>query len=69
MSKPKLILLAAILVVVAAFILLGGPDLLTLENLQRHQTSLDQWIAGHLLLARAAAVLADGGPLRIRLQG
>ncbi|MFL1404879.1 FAD-dependent oxidoreductase [Marinobacter sp. M1N3S26] len=57
MSKPKLILLAIIVVLVAAFLLLGGPELLTLENLQRHQTSLDQWISGHLLLAVSVYVL------------
>ena len=51
MSKQKLIVLVLIAIVVGAFLLLGGPELLTLENLQRHQTSLDQWIAGHLLLA------------------
>ncbi|MFC4257475.1 FAD-dependent oxidoreductase [Marinobacter lacisalsi] len=51
MSKQKLIVLALIVVAVGAFLLLGGPELLTLDNLQRHQTSLDQWIAGHLLLA------------------
>jgi pyruvate/2-oxoglutarate dehydrogenase complex dihydrolipoamide dehydrogenase (E3) component/uncharacterized membrane protein YdjX (TVP38/TMEM64 family) len=51
MSKQKLIVLVLIAVAVGAFLLLGGPELLTLENLQRHQTSLDQWIAGHLLFA------------------
>lgn len=57
MAKPKLILLAVILIVVAAFVLLGGPGLLTLENLQRHQASLDQWISGHLLLAASVYAL------------
>jgi pyruvate/2-oxoglutarate dehydrogenase complex dihydrolipoamide dehydrogenase (E3) component/uncharacterized membrane protein YdjX (TVP38/TMEM64 family) len=51
MSKQKLIVLVLIAVAVGAVLLLGGPELLTLENLQRHQTSLDQWIAGHLLFA------------------
>ena len=56
MSKQKLVVLALIVVAVGGFVLLGGPDLLTLENLQRYQADLDQWIAANLLLA----VLAYG---------
>lgn len=51
MSKQKLILLAVIALLVVAFLLLGGPELLTLENLQRHQADLNQWINSNLLLA------------------
>ena len=51
MSKQKLILLAVIALPVVAFLLLGGPELLTLENLQRHQADLNQWINSNLLLA------------------
>lgn len=57
MSKQKLIVLAVIVVVAGAFMLLGGPDLLTLENLQRHQASLNQWISSHLLLAASIYAL------------
>lgn len=51
MSKQKLILLAVTALLVVAFLLLGGPELLTLENLQRHQADLNQWINSNLLLA------------------
>ncbi|MGM0570486.1 FAD-dependent oxidoreductase [Marinobacter sp.] len=51
MSKPKLIVLALIALLVAAFITLGGPDVLTLENLKQNQVQLDDWITRNLLLA------------------
>ena len=51
MNPKKLILLVVIGAVVALFIALGGPDILTLENLQRHQTSIEQWISQNLLVA------------------
>ncbi|MGM0768188.1 MAG: FAD-dependent oxidoreductase [Pseudomonadota bacterium] len=51
MNSKKLILLVAIGVVVALFIGFGGPELLTLENLQKHQSSIEQWISQNLLVA------------------
>ena len=51
MNSKKLILLVAIGVVVALFIGFGGPEILTLENLQRHQSSIEQWISQNLLVA------------------
>jgi pyruvate/2-oxoglutarate dehydrogenase complex dihydrolipoamide dehydrogenase (E3) component/uncharacterized membrane protein YdjX (TVP38/TMEM64 family) len=51
MNRKKLILLVAIGLVVALFIVFGGPDILTLENLQKHQSSIDQWIRQNLLVA------------------
>jgi pyruvate/2-oxoglutarate dehydrogenase complex dihydrolipoamide dehydrogenase (E3) component/uncharacterized membrane protein YdjX (TVP38/TMEM64 family) len=51
MNSKKLILLIVIGAVVALFIGFGGPELLTLENLQKHQSSLEQWISQNLLLA------------------
>ncbi|SFR66589.1 Pyruvate/2-oxoglutarate dehydrogenase complex, dihydrolipoamide dehydrogenase (E3) component [Marinobacter daqiaonensis] len=51
MSKKKLIVVVLIAVLVGAFLLLGGPEVLTLENLKQHQAQLDQWIADNLLLA------------------
>ena len=51
MDLKKLILLVVIGVVVALFIALGGPEILTLENLQRHQSSIDQWISQNLTVA------------------
>ncbi|TGN39378.1 FAD-dependent oxidoreductase [Marinobacter confluentis] len=51
MNSKKLILLAVIGVVVAVFIGFGGPELLTLENLQKNQASLEQWISQNLLVA------------------
>jgi pyruvate/2-oxoglutarate dehydrogenase complex dihydrolipoamide dehydrogenase (E3) component/uncharacterized membrane protein YdjX (TVP38/TMEM64 family) len=51
MNVKKLILLLVIGAVVALFIGFGGPELLTLENLQRNQSSLEQWISQNLLVA------------------
>ncbi len=51
MNSKKLILLVVIGAVVALFIGFGGPELLTLENLQKHQSSLEQWISQNLLVA------------------
>ncbi|SET42894.1 Pyruvate/2-oxoglutarate dehydrogenase complex, dihydrolipoamide dehydrogenase (E3) component [Marinobacter segnicrescens] len=51
MSKPKLIVLTLIALLVAAFITLGGPDVLTLENLKQNQAQLEAWIADNLVLA------------------
>ena len=51
MNMKKLILLVAIGVVVALFIAFGGHDILTLENLQKHQSSIEQWISQNLWVA------------------
>ncbi|GHD41402.1 Pyruvate/2-oxoglutarate dehydrogenase complex, dihydrolipoamide dehydrogenase (E3) component [Marinobacter persicus] len=51
MNRNKLILLAAIALVVAVFIALDGHKVLTLENLQAHQTSVAAWIEQNLLVA------------------
>jgi pyruvate/2-oxoglutarate dehydrogenase complex dihydrolipoamide dehydrogenase (E3) component/uncharacterized membrane protein YdjX (TVP38/TMEM64 family) len=51
MNSKKLILLIAIGAVVALFIGFGGPEVLTLENLQKHQSSIAQWISQNLLVA------------------
>ncbi|MDI9243675.1 bifunctional TVP38/TMEM64 family protein/FAD-dependent oxidoreductase [Marinobacter sp. CHS3-4] len=51
MNLKKLILLLLIGAVVALFIGFGGPELLTLENLQKNQSSLEQWISQNLLVA------------------
>jgi pyruvate/2-oxoglutarate dehydrogenase complex dihydrolipoamide dehydrogenase (E3) component/uncharacterized membrane protein YdjX (TVP38/TMEM64 family) len=51
MNSKKLILLIVIGAVVALFIGFGGPELLTLENLQKHQSSIAQWISQNLLVA------------------
>ncbi len=51
MNPKKLILLIVIVAVVALFIGFGGPEILTLENLQKHQSSLEQWISQNLLVA------------------
>ena len=51
MNTKKLILLIVIGALVAAFIGFGGHEILTLENLQRHQASIEQWISQNLLVA------------------
>jgi len=51
MNSKKLILLIVIGAVVALFIAFGGPEVLTLENLQKHQSSIGQWISQNLLVA------------------
>ncbi|MDX1802263.1 MAG: TVP38/TMEM64 family protein, partial [Marinobacter sp.] len=57
MNWKKLTILCVILALVGAFIALGGNELLTLDNLQRHQAELDQWIASHLTRALLGFVL------------
>ncbi|MDK8462302.1 bifunctional TVP38/TMEM64 family protein/FAD-dependent oxidoreductase [Marinobacter sp. SS13-12] len=51
MNSKKLILIVAIGAVVALFIGFGGPEILTLENLQKHQSTIEQWISQNLLVA------------------
>ncbi|MDL0432794.1 FAD-dependent oxidoreductase [Marinobacter sp. TBZ242] len=51
MNSKKLILLLVIGIVVALFIGFGGHEILTLENLQKHQSSIEQWISQNLLVA------------------
>jgi pyruvate/2-oxoglutarate dehydrogenase complex dihydrolipoamide dehydrogenase (E3) component/uncharacterized membrane protein YdjX (TVP38/TMEM64 family) len=51
MNSKKLILLIVIGAVVALFIGFGGQEVLTLENLQKHQSSIAQWISQNLLVA------------------
>ena len=69
MSKPKLIVLALIVVLVAAFIALGGPDVLTLENLKQNQARLDEWIADNLLLAVSLYALVYVASTALSLPG
>lgn len=57
MNWKKLTILCVILALVGAFIAFGGNELLTLDNLQRHQAELDQWIASHLTRALLGFVL------------
>ncbi len=42
MNSKKLILLLVIAALVALFIGFGGHEILTLENLQKHQSSIEQ---------------------------
>ncbi|MEP6132540.1 FAD-dependent oxidoreductase, partial [Marinobacter sp.] len=51
MNSKKLVLLLVIGVVVALFISFGGHEILTLENLQKHQSAIEQWIDQNLLVA------------------
>ena len=51
MNSKKLIVLVAIGAVVALFMGFGGPEILTLENLQKHQASIEQWISRNLWVA------------------
>ena len=51
MNKQKLILLLVIAAVVVAFVSFGGHNILTLDNLQKHQASIDEWISQNLLTA------------------
>lgn len=57
MNSKKLVLLLVIGVVVALFVSFGGHEILTLENLQKHQSAIEQWISQNLL----AAVLGFAG--------
>ena len=57
MNSKKLVLLLVIGVVVALFVSFGGHEILTLENLQKHQSEIKQWISQNLL----AAVLGFAG--------
>ncbi len=57
MSKPKLTVLVVLAALVVAFIFLGGPELLSLENLKQHRDWLSEWISNNLLLAVSLYVL------------
>jgi len=69
MSKPKLIVLTLIALLVAAFITLGGPDVLTLENLKQNQAQLEAWIADNLLLAVSLYALVYVASTALSLPG
>lgn len=69
MSKTKLIVLALIALLVAAFIMLGGPDVLTLENLKQNQAQLEAWIADNLLLAVSLYALVYVASTALSLPG
>ena len=53
MTRSKLILVLIIAITVGAFFAFGGHNLLTLDNLREHQSSLAQWIEGNFLSALA----------------
>ena len=57
MNSKKLIILGLIAAGVVLFIGLDGHQLLTLDNLQRHQAELDQWIAANTVGALIGFVL------------
>jgi len=57
MNRKKLILIAVIATLVGLFIAFDGHTVLTLDNLQRHQDSLQQWIAANTALAVGGFVL------------
>ncbi|WP_339800732.1 FAD-dependent oxidoreductase [uncultured Marinobacter sp.] len=57
MRKQKLMVFALIVAVIGGFLAFGGTDLLTLDNLQRHQQALADWIADNLVLAVSGFVL------------
>ncbi|GGY60252.1 FAD-dependent oxidoreductase [Marinobacter zhanjiangensis] len=69
MSKQKLIVFAVIVALVVAFVFLGGPDLLTLENLKQHQAQLNDWIANNLLLAVSLYALVYVATTALSLPG
>ncbi|WP_166268734.1 FAD-dependent oxidoreductase [Marinobacter caseinilyticus] len=49
MNQKKITILTVIVALIAVFIAFDGHNLLTLENLQRHQAEINQWIASHTL--------------------
>ena len=51
MNRSKLLLLLTIAAIVGIFLGFDGHKLLTLENLQSHQSAIEQWIDRNLLLA------------------
>ena len=51
MNRSKLLLLLIIAVIVGIFLGFDGHKLLTLENLQSHQSAIGQWIDQNLVLA------------------
>ncbi len=51
MNRSKLLLLLIIAAIVGIFLGLDGHQLLTLENLQAHQSAIGQWIDQNLILA------------------
>lgn len=51
MNRSKLLLLLMIAAIVGIFLGLDGHQLLTLENLQAHQSAMGQWIDQNLILA------------------
>ncbi|MEX0603287.1 MAG: FAD-dependent oxidoreductase [Marinobacter sp.] len=57
MNHKKLVIVALIAVLVGVFIAFDGPGLLTLENLQRHQADLSQWINNNTTTAILGFVL------------
>jgi pyruvate/2-oxoglutarate dehydrogenase complex dihydrolipoamide dehydrogenase (E3) component/uncharacterized membrane protein YdjX (TVP38/TMEM64 family) len=57
MNRKKLIIVAVIAVLVGAFVVFGGPELLTLENLKRHQSSMQQWIEANTATALLSFIL------------
>lgn len=51
MNQKKLVIIALIAVLIGVFIAFDGPGLLTLENLQRHQSDIGQWISSNATTA------------------
>ncbi len=51
MSRLKLLVLLIVAILVALFFVFGGPEVLTLENLQRRQAGLDRWVSDNLFLS------------------
>lgn len=58
MAKSKGLMVAVIVVLVVAFVGLGGHELLTLDNLRSSQARLEAWTASNFLLAVGVYTLA-----------
>ena len=61
MAKSKGLMVAVIVVLVVAFVGLGGHELLTLDNLRSSQARLEAWTASNFLLAVGVYTLAYRG--------
>ncbi|WP_166253183.1 FAD-dependent oxidoreductase [Marinobacter salicampi] len=56
MNRKKLTIVVVIAALVAVFIGFDGHQLLTLENLQRHQAGIEQWISENMVTALAGFI-------------
>lgn len=69
MSTSKWITVALLAASLAVFVMLGGPDVLTLDSFRQHQSQLNQWVAANLPLAALGYALVYVAVTALSLPG